>query len=74
MVVANILAPTLIALADDLDRLLASDGTLVISGVLSAGNGHGHRHVLDALGVLQPVSTIDDDGWATVTLRRRART
>ncbi|MEL6890792.1 MAG: 50S ribosomal protein L11 methyltransferase [Actinomycetota bacterium] len=70
LVIANILAPTLVSMADDLRRVLADDGTLIISGILSDGNGHGHRHVLDALAPLRPVSTIDDAGWATVTLRR----
>lgn len=69
LVIANILAPTLVSMASDLRRLLADDGTLIISGILSEGNGHGHRHVLDALFPMRTVATIDDDGWATVTLR-----
>ena len=69
IIVANILAPILLAVADDLKRLLSDDGALIISGVLSEGHGHGHVHVLKALEPLRPVSTIDDDGWATVTLR-----
>jgi len=73
VIVANILAPVLLTMADDLRRLLADDGTLIISGILSEGHGHGHAHVLSALAPLRPVSTIDDDGWATVTLRTNAR-
>lgn len=72
VIVANILAPVLLSMADDLKRLLSDDGALIISGVLSDGHGHGHAHVLQALEPLRPVSTIDDDGWATVTLRATA--
>ena len=68
VIVANILAPVLVAMADDLRRLLAPNGRLIVSGVLSSGHGHGHDHVLDALAPLGVVSTIDDDGWATITL------
>jgi len=72
VIVANILAPVLLSMAADLRRLLADDGTLIISGILSEGHGHGHAHVLRALAPLRPDSTIDDDGWATVTLRPTA--
>lgn len=65
LVLANILAPALVALAPDLRRVLAPGGTLVVSGIL-AGT---HQHVLDALAPLQPVHTDTLDGWAAVTLR-----
>ncbi len=65
LVLANILAPTLVALAPDLRRVLAPTGTLVISGVLE----HAHGHVIDALAPLRPVATDTLDGWAAVTLR-----
>jgi ribosomal protein L11 methyltransferase len=65
LVVANILAPTLVALADDLRRLTARDGWLVISGVLA----DRHDHVLAALAPMTVEQTDTLDGWAAVTLR-----
>lgn len=65
IVMANILAPTLVALAPDMRRVLAPGGALVISGVLE----DAHQHVLDALVPLQVVATDIQDGWAAVTLR-----
>ena len=65
LVVANILAPTLIELADDLRRLTAPDGRLVISGVLA----DRHDHVLAALAPMVAERTDVLDGWVAVTLR-----
>ncbi|MGB8862414.1 MAG: 50S ribosomal protein L11 methyltransferase [Ilumatobacteraceae bacterium] len=65
LVVANILAPTLVALATDLRRVVAPGGALVVSGVLAAA----HAHVLAALAPLQAVATDEMDGWVAVTLR-----
>ena len=65
IVVANILAPTLVALASDLRRVLADGGALVISGVLATA----HEHVLAALEPLRVVATDEIDGWVAVTLR-----
>ncbi len=65
LVLANILAPALVALAPDLRRVLATGGTLVVSGVLE----HAHAHVIDALAPLRPAATDTLDGWAAVTLR-----
>lgn len=67
VVLANILAPTLVALADDLRRVTADDGVLVISGILDGA----HDHVLAALAPLVPVRTEVLDGWACVELRYR---
>ncbi len=53
VVVANILAPTLVELADDLRRLTASNGRLVISGILA----ERHDHVLEALAPMQVEQT-----------------
>jgi ribosomal protein L11 methyltransferase len=66
VVVANILAPTLVAMAGDLRRVLASSGVLVFSGVL-AGR---FDHVVAALAPLQTIAVDELDGWAAVTLRR----
>jgi ribosomal protein L11 methyltransferase len=65
LVLANILAPALIELSDDLKRVLAPGGTLVISGVLVGA----HDHVLAALAPLVPVRTLERDGWAATVLR-----
>jgi len=59
LVLANILAPTLVELSADLKRALKSDGTLVISGVL---DGH-YGHVAEALRPLVETERIVIDGW-----------
>ena len=66
LVFANILAPTLIDLSDELKRLVAPDGRLVVSGVL---DGH-FDHVLVALEPLRVVDSLMIDGWAAVVLER----
>ena len=64
IVVANILAPTLIALADDLARVVALSGCLIISGLLSTR----HSHVEAALHPLRRTHRDTLDGWAAITL------
>ena len=64
VVVANILAPTLIDLSADLARVLEPGGRLIISGILA----DRHEHVLDALFPLRPTARQDLDGWTVVTL------
>lgn len=64
VVVANILAPTLIELADGLRAHLAERGALIISGVLA----ERHDHVLRALEPLVPTQIDIVEGWATITL------
>ena len=66
VVVANILAPVLVALADDLRRVTAPGGALVISGILESR----HAHVLEALAPLAPVRSEVEAGWITIELRR----
>jgi ribosomal protein L11 methyltransferase len=68
IVVANILAPTLIELADDLVRVTASTGVLIVSGVLI----DRHQHVEDALRPLTRVRRDTLDGWAAITLSHGA--
>jgi ribosomal protein L11 methyltransferase len=65
VVVANILAPALVDLAADLRRVLADDGTLIISGILA----ERHEHVLAALAPLRVVARDDRDGWTAISLR-----
>ncbi len=68
LVAANILAPTLVAMAPDLRRVTAAGGRLVISGVLT----DGYDHVLTALAPMQVVARRDVDGWSAVTLAHPA--
>ena len=65
IVAANLLAPTLIELADELRRVLAPDGVLVISGILA----ERHDHVLGALAPLRVIGEEHREGWAAVSLR-----
>lgn len=65
VVVANILAPVLIELAEDLRSATASDGVLIVSGILA----EAHGHVLEALEPMQVVDRLTREGWAAVVLR-----
>ena len=65
VIVANVLAPTLIEMSADLRRLLAPAGVLVISGVLA----DRYDHVVDALAPLQVIDVDRLEGWAAVSLR-----
>lgn len=64
LVLANVLAPTLVEMAPDLRRVLAAGGRLVISGVLA----ERHDHVVAALAPLRAVRTDVLDAWAAVEL------
>jgi ribosomal protein L11 methyltransferase len=66
IVVANILAPALIALADDLRRVVAHDGTLIVSGLLAGRTAA----VEDALAPLRQVEQRTREGWVALTLGR----
>jgi ribosomal protein L11 methyltransferase len=68
VVVANILAPTLVSLSADLRRVTRPSGRLVISGILVGS----HQHVLDALAPMEVERTDEADGWAAVVLRHPA--
>jgi len=65
VIMANILAPVLISMADDFRRLLRPGGSLIISGILA----DRHDHVLEALAPLMPVDSLAHDGWASIELR-----
>ena len=66
IVVANILAPALIELSDELKRLTRPDGVLIISGVLA----EHYEHVAKALDPLHEFDRIENGGWATVAFRK----
>jgi ribosomal protein L11 methyltransferase len=65
VVVANILAPTLIELADDLRRVLDRSGLLVVSGLLADRT----EHVVEALAPLVLVDRTTRQGWTALTFR-----
>lgn len=65
IVCANILAPTLIELADDLRRVTSPSGVLVVSGILEGANAH----VVEALAPMQVVDRLHREGWAAIVLR-----
>jgi len=65
IVLANVLAPTLLAMAADLRRVLGLHGTLVVSGL----RADRHCHVLAGLVPLVALRSLDMDGWTAVTLR-----
>jgi ribosomal protein L11 methyltransferase len=65
VVVANILAPALIELADELRRTTAAGGRLIVSGLLAGG----YDHVVRALAPMHVVEVRELDGWAALELR-----
>ena len=65
VIFANILAPALVELSDDLKRCLKPVGHLVISGILVTK----YDHVLEALLPLKVVAIATMDVWAAVTLQ-----
>jgi ribosomal protein L11 methyltransferase len=66
LVLANILAPALIELSDELVRVVSPGGHLVISGILASR----HDHVLAALSSLIVIDAVERDGWTAITLRK----
>ena len=62
IVVANILAPALIELSEQLRRLVSPGGFLIISGVLT----QNYAHVAEALRPLREVDRIDLEQWSAV--------
>ena len=65
VVVANLLAPVVVDLANDLQRVVAPSGALVVSGVLE----RNHNHVIEALAPMHVVDTITREGWAALLVR-----
>ena len=65
LVVANILAPELVALAPHLLRVLAPGATLLLSGLLDGR----YDHVVRALAPLALTKVDELEGWAALTLR-----
>ena len=62
IVVANILAPALIELSEQLRRLVSPTGFLIISGVLT----QNYAHVAEALRPLREVDRIELEQWSAV--------
>ena len=65
LVLANLLAPTLVDLAPGLRRVVAPSGELIVSGVLDGA----YEHIVTALAPMQLVDTITREGWAALLLR-----
>ncbi len=65
IVLANLLARAVIDLAEDLRRVLAPAGALIVSGVLEGADDH----VRTALRPLHVVDTATRDGWAALLVR-----
>ena len=65
VVVANLLAPVVVDLATDLQRVVAPSGALIVSGVLE----RAHDHVDEALAPMHIVDTITREGWAALLVR-----
>jgi len=65
VVLANLLPPVLVDLADDLRRVVAPSGALVVSGVLAKN----HHHVVEALAPMRVVDTATREGWAALLAR-----
>ena len=65
VVLANLLAPTVVELAAHLTRVTAAAGALIVSGVLE----DRHDHVLAALAPMSVVQTATREGWAALLLR-----
>ncbi|MET0146988.1 MAG: 50S ribosomal protein L11 methyltransferase [Ilumatobacteraceae bacterium] len=65
VVLANLLAPVIVSLADDLKRVVSPSGALVVSGVLDGG----HDHVREALAPMEVVDVVTREGWAALLLR-----
>src|SRR5437764_1142344 len=67
LVLANLSAATLVALAPDLVARVADHGALVVSGLLPGQ----WRHVQPSLDRLTTEAVIEADGWLAVVLSRR---
>ena len=65
VVVANLLAPVVVDLADGPRRVTAPAGALVVSGMLDDADDH----VRDALAPMAVVETAQRDGWIALLLR-----
>ena len=65
LVFANILAPALISMADDLRRVTSPTGRLVLSGILA----DHHEHVLQALAPMVVDDRHDLGDWTAVVVR-----
>ena len=65
IVVANILSPTLVELADRLKRVTSPSGVLIVAGLLSDRTAA----VRDALAPLHVVDELLSEGWSALVLR-----
>lgn len=66
IVVANILAPTLIALAEDLRRACAHDAKIILSGILQSNC----EHVIQAFSPWSVTDQVSETGWTALLLEQ----
>jgi ribosomal protein L11 methyltransferase len=69
LIVANILAPVIIELLDDLDRVLASDGLFICSGIIRASKD-SVLEKMHACG-FRPLEIRDREGWTAIVAKRK---
>ncbi|NNE12766.1 MAG: hypothetical protein HKN41_11055, partial [Ilumatobacter sp.] len=69
LVVANILAPALVAMADQLRRLTAPNGRLIVSGLLAGAEAV----VVDALAPMRVVEREQLDGWSAIVFAQQGQ-
>ena len=67
LIVANLLARTLIDLAPTLGRHLTDDGKLLVSGILE----DQATDIVSVLGPSYEFDTVSRDGWAMITATRQ---
>jgi len=65
IVLANLLASTVVDLAPDLRQVTAESGALIVSGVLA----DRHDHVRAALAPMKVVDTVTRENWAALLVR-----
>lgn len=70
LVLANLLSPIVVELADDLVAVTEPGGHLVVSGLLSDRQGPA-RDALFSSGELELIGELLTDGWVSLTFRRR---
>jgi ribosomal protein L11 methyltransferase len=68
LVLANILTDVIIALLDDLDRVLAPGGMAVLSGITSENRDRVAKKAAET--GFSPVDMQEEDGWVVFCMRR----
>jgi ribosomal protein L11 methyltransferase len=64
IIVANILAPALISLAEDMLRACSEDSLIILSGILS----DNYAHVIEVFSPWAVIDRVDEAGWTALLL------